>query len=201
MTSINGDMSSGQPADDEPPEYPAHDVLDFIDQTVARITDAEVDKRLRGILGSADHDQHTDLPQQAIENIDFRATRGSSLLRPHRAPFSRPPARQWLSSSGKAASLSIGTGCRLARRPDRTGPRYHPGVASSSCSPTMSSSASERLRGCYGRSQRDPLRCGYPTSQTWTCRTGRRRDTGMTAPSCGRPTGPDYCRRVVSLLV
>lgn len=201
MTSINGDMPPRPPADDKPPEHPTHDVLDFIDQTVARITDAEVDERLRRILGFADHDRHTDLPQQANENIGFRVTRGNSLPRPHRASFSRPPARQWLGSRGRAASPSTGTGCRPAPRPDRTDPRYHPAVTCSSCSPTVRSSATEHLNGCFRRPQRDPLRCGYSTSQTWTCRTGRWRNTGMTAPSCGRPTGPDYCRRVVSLLV
>lgn len=201
MTSINGDMSPRQLADDKPLEHPTHDVLDFIDQTVARITDAEVDERLRGILGFADHHQHTDLLQQANENMDLRVTRRNSLPRPHRATFSRPPARQWLTSRGKAASPSTGTSCRLAPYPDRTDPRYHPAIASRSCSPTMRSSASEHLSGGFKRPQRDPLRCGYSTSQTWTCRTGRRRNTGMTAPSCGRPPRPDYCRRIVSLLI
>lgn len=201
MSSMNGGMSPHRPADDEPLARPAHDVLDFIDQTAARITDAEVDERLREILGRADHDRHTDLVQQADEDADFRVTRGKSLPHPPQAPFSRSFARQWRSSRGKASSLSPRTGCRLAPNPGRTDPRYHPAPASSSGSRTPGSSPSGHFRGCFRRAQRDPLSCGYSTSRTWTCRTGRRKDTGMTAPLCDRPTGPDYCRRAASLLV
>ena len=57
----NDDMPR-QPDEDEPLEHEAGDVLDFIDETVAQITDADVDEHLRRVLDRAgySHDQHTD---------------------------------------------------------------------------------------------------------------------------------------------
>jgi vacuolar-type H+-ATPase subunit E/Vma4 len=51
-----------QPDEDEPIKHEAGDVLDFIDETVSRITDANVDEHLRKVLDQAgySHGQHTD---------------------------------------------------------------------------------------------------------------------------------------------
>lgn len=50
MTSANHDMPPRQPDENESAETPARDELDYIDQTVAQITDADVDERLRDVL-------------------------------------------------------------------------------------------------------------------------------------------------------
>ena len=46
----NDDMNPRQPDEDEPIEELLGDVLDLVDKTVARITDAEVDEHLRKAL-------------------------------------------------------------------------------------------------------------------------------------------------------
>ena len=48
MTSANHDMPPRQP--DEPVDHPAPDFLDYIDETVTRITNADVDEHLRKVL-------------------------------------------------------------------------------------------------------------------------------------------------------
>lgn len=62
MTSDNHDMPPRQPDENEPLDHPARDVLDGIDETVARITDANVDEHLRKVLDQAGyrrwHDRH-----------------------------------------------------------------------------------------------------------------------------------------------
>jgi hypothetical protein len=55
MTSINGGVPPRQPDEGEPSECLAGDSLDFIDQTVARITDAEMDEHLREVLDQGGH--------------------------------------------------------------------------------------------------------------------------------------------------
>ena len=50
MTSANHDMPPRQPDENEPVDHPAPDVLDYIDETVTRITDPDVDKHLRKVL-------------------------------------------------------------------------------------------------------------------------------------------------------
>lgn len=50
MTTADHGMPPRQPDENEPACPPARDILDFIDETVARITDADVDERLRNVL-------------------------------------------------------------------------------------------------------------------------------------------------------
>jgi vacuolar-type H+-ATPase subunit H len=49
----NDDMNPRQPDEDEPIEDLVGDVLDLVDKTVARITDAEVDEHLRKVLSQS----------------------------------------------------------------------------------------------------------------------------------------------------
>lgn len=70
MTSANHDMPPRQPEESKPADKPAPDVLDFIDETVARITDTDVDDRLRDVLSQAGYrSRHTGVtpPQQAAD--------------------------------------------------------------------------------------------------------------------------------------
>ena len=53
MTRINDDMSQHQPDKDKPLDPTGRDDLHIIDETVARITDAEVDKHLHNVLAQA----------------------------------------------------------------------------------------------------------------------------------------------------
>ena len=53
MTSINHGMPSRQPDENEPRDHTDRDILDFIDQTVTRITDADVNEHLREVLDQA----------------------------------------------------------------------------------------------------------------------------------------------------
>jgi len=50
MTSANHDMPPRQPDENEPVDHPAPDFLDYIDETVTRITNADVDEHLRKVL-------------------------------------------------------------------------------------------------------------------------------------------------------
>jgi hypothetical protein len=50
MTNANNDMPPHRPDENEPHDQSARDVLDFIDEAAARITDADVDKHLRNVL-------------------------------------------------------------------------------------------------------------------------------------------------------
>jgi vacuolar-type H+-ATPase subunit H len=50
MTESNLDMPPGQPDDSEPHDYLARDALDFIDETVARITGDDIEDRLHKTL-------------------------------------------------------------------------------------------------------------------------------------------------------
>ena len=53
MTSINHGMPSRQPDENEPRDHTDRYILDFIDQTVTRITDADVNEHLREVLDQA----------------------------------------------------------------------------------------------------------------------------------------------------
>lgn len=68
MTSANHDMPPRQPHENEQADKPARDELDLIDETVAQITDADVDERLRDVLNRAGyrsrHTGATPSPQQ-----------------------------------------------------------------------------------------------------------------------------------------
>jgi ERCC4-related helicase len=57
MTSSNDDMPPRQPDENEPLDHPARDVLDFIDETVGRITDAEVEEHLSKVLDQTGRDE------------------------------------------------------------------------------------------------------------------------------------------------
>ncbi len=73
----NDDMPR-QPDEDEPLEHEAGDVLDFIDETAAQITDADIDEHLRKVLDRAgySHDQHTDPSLRFNSIMEFQV--GSS---------------------------------------------------------------------------------------------------------------------------
>lgn len=64
MTGINPATPAGQPDDSEP-----RDVLDFIDETVARITDDDIEDRLHKTLRHAGYGQQ----QHTAADLDFRA--------------------------------------------------------------------------------------------------------------------------------
>ena len=70
----NDDMPPRQPDEDEPLEHEAGDVLDFIDETVAQITDADVDEHLRKVLDRAGYRTDPSLRFNSI--MEFQA--GSS---------------------------------------------------------------------------------------------------------------------------
>jgi hypothetical protein len=76
MTSANHDLLPDQPDENKPTGNPARDELDFIDETVARITDADVDERLRDVLSQAGYrSRHagTPTPPQAGERPAARS--------------------------------------------------------------------------------------------------------------------------------
>jgi hypothetical protein len=50
MTSSNDDMPPRQPDENEPLYHPARDVLDFIDEIVGQITDAEIQEHLSKVI-------------------------------------------------------------------------------------------------------------------------------------------------------
>jgi cellulose biosynthesis protein BcsQ len=55
MTDTSNGMSSHEHDENQPPDRPARDVLDSIDETVAQITDAEVNEQLRNVLDQTGH--------------------------------------------------------------------------------------------------------------------------------------------------
>jgi hypothetical protein len=64
----NDDMPPRHPDEDEPLKDEAGDILDFIDKTVAQITDADVDEHLRNVLDQAGYsrEQHTGPPMMRV---------------------------------------------------------------------------------------------------------------------------------------
>lgn len=85
MTSANRDMPPQQPHENPPADNPARDELDLIDETVAQITDADVDERLRSILSRAGyHSRHADAtptPPQAGDRPAANPRRRLSISR------------------------------------------------------------------------------------------------------------------------
>jgi hypothetical protein len=80
----NDDMTPRQPDEDEPIEKLFSDTLDHVDETVARITDAEVNEHLRKVLSQSGYTgQLTDpWPQDRIE-LDYSMAAG--IAAEHRA--------------------------------------------------------------------------------------------------------------------
>jgi hypothetical protein len=73
MTSASHDTPPRQPDENEPLDHPDRDVLDFIDfidETVARITDADVDEHLRKVLGQAGYRRRHVHGEQAEKEED-----------------------------------------------------------------------------------------------------------------------------------
>jgi hypothetical protein len=73
----NDDTPPRQPGEDEPLEHDADDVLDFIDKTVARITDADVDEHLRKVLNQAGYSRTDPPPRSNV--MGFRKGPGMTL--------------------------------------------------------------------------------------------------------------------------
>lgn len=74
MTSANNDMPPQLPGEDEPSVRPDRDVLDFINETAMRISDADVDEHLHKVLDQA----------------GYRSRQGDS-TRPARSDAGEPP--------------------------------------------------------------------------------------------------------------
>jgi hypothetical protein len=80
------DNTPRQPDEDEPIEELLGDVLDLVDETVARITDAEVDEHLRTALSQTDNtDQANNLWLRCLDELDI-----SNLNRQIGAPAKSP---------------------------------------------------------------------------------------------------------------
>ena len=84
MTSANHDTPPRQPDENQQTD-PARDELDLIDETVAQITDADVDERLRNVLSQAGyrsrHTGATPSPQQAGDRSAANPRRRPSFSR------------------------------------------------------------------------------------------------------------------------
>lgn len=84
MTSANHDTPTSQPDENQQTD-PARDELDLIDETVAQITDADVDERLRNVLSQAGYrSRHTGVtpsPQQAGDRSAANPRRRPSFSR------------------------------------------------------------------------------------------------------------------------
>ncbi len=69
-----GDMPPRQPEDDEPVDQLFGEVFTLVDETVARITDAEVDEHLRRALNQSGHGgQLTDPPHRYTKGVTLTA--------------------------------------------------------------------------------------------------------------------------------
>ena len=70
-----GDMPPRQPEDDEPVDQLFGEVFTLVDETVARITDAEVDEHLRRALNQSGHGgQLTDPPHRYTKGVTLTAS-------------------------------------------------------------------------------------------------------------------------------
>jgi DNA-binding transcriptional MerR regulator len=80
MTRTNGDMPQHQPDTDKPLDPADRDDLQIIDETVTRITDAEVDKHLHNVLAQAGYSSARQRQAERTWELAIHVTVGSQAL-------------------------------------------------------------------------------------------------------------------------
>src|SRR5579871_5600175 len=80
MTSSAHDNSPGQPDEGEPDDSRTKDIIDYIDESVASITDADIDDHLSKALRLAGYrERRWNDPDDDDEGDDWRKARGSQV--------------------------------------------------------------------------------------------------------------------------
>ena len=163
MTSINHGMPSRQPDENEPRDHTDRDILDFIDQTVTRITDADVNEHLREVLDQAGYRRR--IPEAMIGYQRAHGHGGISAvgeLAGQRLPASKAVMRLAVNAEYGRSSAGVNATTGTPRRPPAVPAIVHGRSVSravSSALDTSTSLAAPRLDlRAMNRSRREETR-------------------------------------------
>lgn len=118
MARTNGDMPQRQPDRDKPRDPPDRDDLHIIDETVARITDAEVDEHLLNVLAQAGYSSARQRQAEHIRELAIPVVVGSQALAVASGGSGRAGSPDWGPAARTGGEVEIGyrgpTACAAA---------------------------------------------------------------------------------------